>query len=77
MYRTMDTTDWQMRARLAGLNQRMLARLTGGTETTVSKQLRGHWGGQPPQYVQTIITAYGLMTPDQRAALLAQIEAAG
>ena len=69
----MDNTDWQMRARLAGLNQRMLARLTGGTETTVSKQLRGHWQDAPPQYVQTIIAAYALMTPDQRAALLAQV----
>jgi len=70
----MDNTDWQQRARLAGLNQRMLARLTGGTETTVSKQLRGHWGGEPPRYVQTIIAAYGAMTPEQRAALLATTE---
>lgn len=70
----MEMTDWQLRARLAGLNQRMLARLTGGTETTVSKQLRGHWGGEPPQYVQSIIMAYGLMTPDQRAALLTKVD---
>lgn len=66
----MEWQEWQVRARNAGLRQRVIARLTGRTETNVSMQLRGKFGGGVPAYVRTIIIAWELMTPEQREALI-------
>jgi hypothetical protein len=66
---------WQLRARKAGLTQRMLARITGFRESTVSSQLRGHWTNGVPQHIRAIIIAWEAMATDQRLSWLAQMEA--
>lgn len=66
-----DNEPWQKRAKLAGLNQKTLARLLGVAENTVSMQLRGKWqSGQTPRYVKTVIMAWERLSPEARAALL-------
>jgi len=65
---------WQLRARASGLTQRMLARLLGHTELTVSRQLRGHWESGVPQHVRAAIIAWELMTPEMREQWLAEVE---
>lgn len=70
----MEKTDWQQRARIAGLNQRTLARLVGVTENTISHQLRGTWQSGTPQYVKTTILAWERLPPAARAEMLAMIE---
>jgi len=66
----MEGHPWQQRAKAAGLTQKMLARLLGHAEITVSRQLRGHWESGVPRHVIAAIIAWELMTPDQRAAWL-------
>ena len=66
---------WQVRARNAGLSQKMLALLLGVAELTVSKQLRGIWASGTPRYVKTMIRAWEMMTPEQRHALIEAAEA--
>jgi hypothetical protein len=62
----MENHPWQLRARAVGLTQRVLAKLLGRPEITVSRQLRGHWG-DTPKHVTAAIVAWELMTDDQRA----------
>ena len=71
----MENAPWQKRAKAAGLSQKILAGLLGHTETTVSRQLRGHWESGVPQHVKAAIVAWELMDPNQRAAWIAQVEA--
>lgn len=66
----MDNEPWQKRAKLAGLNQKTLARLLGVAENTVSLQLRGKWQSGTPEYVKTVIRAWERMPPEARAVLL-------
>jgi predicted transcriptional regulator len=66
----MDNEPWQKRAKLAGLSQKMLAKLLGVAENTVSLQLRGKWASGTPQYVKTVILAWERLTPESREALL-------
>lgn len=67
----MDNEPWQRRAKLAGLSQKMLARLLGVTENTVSMQLRGKWqSGETPAYVKTVILAWERLSPSAREELL-------
>lgn len=66
----MENHPWQNRARAAGLTQKMLARLLGHAEITISRQLRGHWESGVPKHVRAAIVAWELMTPDQREAWL-------
>lgn len=70
----MENHPWQLRARAAGLTQKMLARLLGHTELTVSRQLRGHWESGVPQHVRAAIIAWEMMTPEQRQRWLAEVE---
>lgn len=56
--------NWRDRARNAGLTQRMLARLTGVHENTVSRQFKGDW--DLPQYVKSAVVAWEIMTEEQR-----------
>lgn len=64
---------WQMRARNAGLSQKLLARLAGVTPTTASLQLRGLSGGTP-NYVKTIVRAWEMLSAEQREKLRAAAE---
>lgn len=59
---------WQQRMRAAGLSQRVLSRMLGRPEITVSKQLRGHFKGVVPQHLTAVIVAWELMTAEQREA---------
>jgi predicted transcriptional regulator len=70
----MDNEPWQRRAKLAGLNQKTLAKLLGVAENTVSLQLRGKWATGTPQYVKTVILAWERLSPEAREALLAAAE---
>ena len=72
----MENHPWQLRARAAGLTQKTLAKLLGHAEITVSRQLRGHWESGVPQHVRAAIIAWELMTPEQRAAWLAETDKA-
>lgn len=72
----MDNEPWQRRAKLAGLNQKTLAKLLGVAENTVSLQLRGKWATGTPQYVKTVILAWERLTPEAREALLAAADEA-
>lgn len=62
----MENTPWQQRAKAAGLSQKVLARLLGHAEITVSRQIRGHWESGVPQHVKAAIIAWELMTEEQR-----------
>lgn len=66
---------WQRRAKAAGLTQKMLAHLLGRPEITVSRQLRGKFGGETPVHVITAILAWELMTPEQRQAWVEAVDA--
>lgn len=70
----MENHPWQLRARAAGLTQKVLASLLGHSEITVSRQLRGHWESGVPQHVKAAIIAWELMTPEQRARWIAEAE---
>lgn len=70
----MENYPWQVRAKAAGLTQRLLARLLGHHERTVSSQLRGHWKSGVPQHVKAAIIVWEMLTPEQRQQWLAAIE---
>lgn len=67
---------WHQRAKEAGLSQRVLARLVGKAPMTISRALRGRWKQGVPRYLKAVITAWRLMTPEQRRAWLAAMDAA-
>lgn len=54
----------------AGLNNRLLAKLTGRTESQVSRWLNEH--EDTPEYVDTIVFAWMHMTNTERQQLLAR-----
>lgn len=58
----------------AGLKQQVLVALTGHDKTIVSRQLRGYWQSGIPKHIRSTIIAWELMTPEQRAAWLQQVE---
>lgn len=70
-----EVSPWQERARAAGLSQKTLAAMTGKTEISVSRQLRGQFGtnGEPPRYVAATIIAWELMSLEQRQEWLARL----
>jgi transcriptional regulator with XRE-family HTH domain len=70
----MDRTEWQLRAKRAGLSQKALAGLMGFAENTVSRQLRGLWESGVPRHIKAAIIAWELMTPDQRNRWIAEVE---
>ncbi|TSD87017.1 hypothetical protein FFK22_019190 [Mycobacterium sp. KBS0706] len=70
----MENYPWQIRAKKAGLTQRLLARLLGHHERTVSSQLRGHWQSGVPQHVKAAIIVWEMLAPEQRQQWLAAVE---
>lgn len=68
-----ELSPWQARARAAGLQQKVLAEITGKSEIVVSHQLRGKYGGkgEPPRYVVAVILAWEMMSLEQREEWLA------
>lgn len=64
---------WQIRAKAAKLTQRSLARLTGKSENTISRQLRGEFG-EVPGYLVAIIIAWEGMTDPKRDDWLVTVE---
>ncbi len=69
-----EKTYWQRRMRTAGLKQQTLALLTGHDKTTVSRQLRGYWLSGIPKHTRSMIAAWELMTTEQRAAWVQQVQ---
>ncbi len=68
-------TEWQIRAKAAGLTQRMLSRLVDRPENTISRQLRGEFGKVPGDLVALII-AYEDMAVDDRPDWRSRVEEA-
>jgi len=54
----MDNEPWQKRAKMAGLSQKVLAKLLGVSENTMSMQLRGKWATGTPRYVMFAILVW-------------------
>lgn len=71
---SLTTTAWQRRAKRCGLTQRMLARLLGHAESTVSRQLRGKWESGVPGHVIAAILAWEVMSAAQRRAWLVAVQ---
>lgn len=69
-----EKTPWQRRAIAAGLKQTTFMALTGGDKTVVSRQLRGYWQSGIPKYIRAVIIAWELMTPEQRAMWLQEVD---
>ena len=67
---------WQQRAREAGLSQRRLAALLGISAGALSKSLRGLRQGGVPRYIRLAILCWKTMTPEQRKAVEAELDAA-
>ena len=70
----MENHPWQLRARAAGLTQRLLAKILNHHERTVSIQLRSHGQRGVPGHVIAAIVAWEVMTPEQRESWLAKLE---
>ncbi len=70
----MENHPWQLRARAAGLSQRLLAKILNHHERTVSIQLRSHGQRGVPGHVIAAIVAWEVMTPEQRESWLAKLE---
>ena len=64
---------WQIRAKEAQLSQRLLARIAGKSDNTISRQLRGHFG-EVPGYLVALIIAWENMGEDERADWVRQVE---
>jgi GTPase SAR1 family protein len=64
---TTTKTPWQRRAIAAGLRQQALVGLTGHGKTTITRQLRGYWQSGIPRHIRSMIIAWEVMTPEQRA----------
>lgn len=72
----MGNAPWQKRVKAVGLTQKVLARLLGRAENTVSRQLAGKWeGGVIPQNTWAAILAWEIMTPEQRLTWITAVEA--
>lgn len=72
--KAMEHHPWQRKARAVGLSQKVLAKLLGHAEITVSRQLRGHWGSGTPKHVKFAIRVWGLLTPEQRKLIEDEME---
>jgi hypothetical protein len=70
----MDGEPWQTRLKRAGLSQKMLARLLGVAENTVSLQLRGKWDSGTPRYVKAVIWAWERLPQRDREAMMDSAE---
>jgi hypothetical protein len=63
----------QIRAKRAGLPQKVLAKILGVTETTASLQLRGKWQSGTPQYVIAVIAMWERLSHDDRMAVRSEL----
>jgi len=70
----MDNEPWQKRAKRAGLSQKMLAKILGVSENTVSMQLRGKWQSGTPRYVKTVILAWEALPIDAKDRIVEAAE---
>lgn len=73
----MDGEPWQIRAKAAGLSQKMLARLLGHAQNTISRQLRGFWESGIPRHIKAAIIAWEIMTPEQREEWMKAVDEQG
>lgn len=74
----MGNAPWQKRIKAAGLTQKVLARLLGRAENTVSRQLAEKWeDGIVPQNVWSPIIAWEIMTAEQRRMWIERVEREG
>ncbi len=69
----MDGAPWQIRAKEAGLSQRLLAQIAGKPDNTISRQLREHFG-PVPGYLVALIIAWENMSGDAREDWVRQVE---
>lgn len=69
------SSQWGLRALTAGLDQTTLAVLAGVSPNSVSRALREKWTA--PRYLYALIVAWELLTPDQRAQLVAAVAGVG
>lgn len=70
----MDGKPWQLRAKKAGLSQKLLAVLTGQAENTVSRQLGEKFDGGVPKHVKAVIWAWEHLAQKEREAMVAAAE---
>lgn len=70
----MENTEWQQRAKAAGLDQETLRRILGLTKSGVSQGIRGKWESGVPQPIKAAIVAWELMTLEQRTAWVGQVQ---
>ena len=70
----MDGKPWQLRAKKAGLSQKLLAVLTGQAENTVSRQLGEKFDGGVPKHVKAVIWAWENLAQKEREAMVAAAE---
>lgn len=66
-------TEWQIRARAAGLSQTTLARLLGLSAVGLSLGIRGRWESGVPQGIRSTIIAWELMSEEQRRQWLRSV----
>jgi hypothetical protein len=59
-------TEWQIRAKAAGLSQETLRLILGLSKSGVSQGIRGVWESGVPQSIKAAVVAWELMTPEQR-----------
>lgn len=68
-------SPWQIRAKEAGLSQKLLAKIAGKPENTISRQLRGLFG-EVPGYLVALILAWERMDDDEQADWVKEVEKA-
>lgn len=72
--RPMNGKPWQLRAKKAGLSQKLLAALTGQTENTVSRQLSEKFETGVPVHVRAVIWAWERYSQKEREAMMEAAE---
>lgn len=63
----MENSEWQVRAKQAGLSQETLRSLLKLSKSGVSQGIRGAWASGVPQSIKAAVIAWEIMTPEQRA----------
>jgi hypothetical protein len=66
----MEKTEWQLRAKAAGLDQETLRAILGLSKSGMSQGIRGVWESGVPQSIKAAIVAWELMSPKQRSEWL-------
>lgn len=63
-----EKSEWQVKAKFAGLSQRALAELLGCPEMTIHRQISGRLARGVPQHLKAVVVAWELMDHGQREA---------